>query len=166
MNVTQQNLVIGIGNVYRGDDAVGCLIARALQKKNDSTVRVIEHDGEPVSLMDAWKGAKQVFLIDAISSGSPMGTVLRMDLVRQPLPNHLLQCSTHSFGLSEAVELARAMGTLPPGLIFYGIEGEAFEVGHQLSPAVQAACESVMTCILKDIQVGLTVSQKGGEKHA
>ena len=35
--------------------------------------------------------------------------------------------STHALGLAEAMELARALGRLPP-VIVYGIEGKTFEI--------------------------------------
>jgi hydrogenase maturation protease len=55
------------------------------------------------------------------------------------LPNDVLACSTHAFGVREAVELARAMSGLPESLFIYGIEGKQFSVGSRLSPEVKRA---------------------------
>ena len=49
----------------------------------------------------------------------------------------------HGFGLNEAIELARALGQLPPRCIVFAIEGEAFETGAGLSSAVAAAVREV-----------------------
>jgi hydrogenase maturation protease len=51
--------------------------------------------------------------------------------------------STHGFGLAEAIELARALGGLPPRCVVYAIEGSSFEEGAALSPPVVAAAAEV-----------------------
>jgi hypothetical protein len=60
--------------------------------------------------------------------------VLRFDACSQPLPVGGLRSSTHAFGVSDAVELARALGRLPDRLDVYVIEGENFTAGERLKP--------------------------------
>jgi hydrogenase maturation protease len=57
------------------------------------------------------------------------------------LPAGLFRVSTHRFGLADALELARALGRLPPRVVVYGIEGSRFAPGRPMSPAVAAAVE-------------------------
>ena len=45
-------LVIGIGNQYRGDDALGILLARRINSLNLPQVRVIEQAGEGAALIE------------------------------------------------------------------------------------------------------------------
>ena len=66
-------LIIGIGNPYRGDDAVGLRIAQDIKKKSPDHVNVIEQSGDGISLMDSWKDANTVILIDAVYSGGKFG---------------------------------------------------------------------------------------------
>jgi hypothetical protein len=49
--------------------------------------------------------------------------------------------------------LARAVGQLPPRVIVYGVEGEDFSMGAQLSPTVRAAVGEVVTRIIADIRM-------------
>jgi hydrogenase maturation protease len=129
-------VVIGVGNAARGDDAAGLIAARRLGG--------LEHEGDPVALLDVWRGAELAVVIDAVSSGAEPGTVHRFDATAEPLPAHLRgSSSTHALGLAEAIELGRALGRLPARLIVYGIEGERFEAGTELTPAVAAAVEAV-----------------------
>ena len=44
-----------------------------------------------------------------------------------------------TFGLGEAVELARALGRLPARVELYAIEGACFELGDPMGAAVQGA---------------------------
>ena len=68
--MSEQILIIGLGNDYRGDDAVGRAIARRLQAIAGDNIRVLEESGEGVALMESWKGGDFVILIDAIHSGA------------------------------------------------------------------------------------------------
>ncbi len=66
----------------------------------------------------------------------------RFDAGAGPLPEAKFNLSTHGLGLAEAVELARALGQLPPRTIVYAIEADAFDAGAPLSPAVAAAIDA------------------------
>jgi hydrogenase maturation protease len=136
-------LFIGIGNPLRGDDAAGLLAARAMQQHLDDRFEVLELEGEPIDLIEAWRGAEVVLVADAVASGGEPGEVHRVDATDAPLPAKLAGPSTHALGLAEAVELARALGRLPARLIVYGIEAASFEVGAECGPQVLAAVDRV-----------------------
>src|SRR5512145_3075445 len=122
-------LIIGIGNEYRSDDAAGLIVARRLKERLADSVKVIEQSGDGAALMEAWRGAETVIIFDAVMSGAAAGTIHRFDVSAQPLPKSGFRCSTHAFGVAEAIELARALGELPRSLIVYGIEGNNFAAG-------------------------------------
>jgi hydrogenase maturation protease len=131
-----RQLVIGIGNPDRGDDAAGRRVARLLRRMLRNEVEVAEHDGEATALLARLDCAAAAYLIDACASGAPAGTVHRFDAAAAPLPQAAFGLSTHGFGLSEAVELARSLGQLPRRCVVYAIEGQSFELGAPLSPPV------------------------------
>lgn len=145
-------LIIGIGNAFRRDDGAGLAVARALREQRlPDGVRVMEHGGEGASLIEAWRGADAVILIDATSSGAAPGAIRHFDAAATPLPRHLLAASTtHAFGVAEAIELARALGRLPPTLLFYGVEGCDFGAGVRLSPEVAAAAREVAKRVARE----------------
>ena len=136
-------LVIGLGNDFRRDDGAGRVAARRVRELAGGAVRIIEESGEGAALMDAWRGAELVILIDAVHSGAAPGTIHRLDARAQPIPSNFFHYSTHAFSVAEAVELARALDQLPPRLIVHGIEGKDFTSGEGLSPEVAAAVEQV-----------------------
>jgi len=147
-------LIIGLGNQYRRDDAVGLVVARYLKERAPEHVRVLEESSDGVALMESWKDADAVILIDAVHSGAEAGILHRLDAHRQPIPTEFCHCSTHAFSTAEAIELARALGQLPPRLIVYGIEGKAFEAGLGLSPEVEKAAQEVVERVLGDLRCG------------
>ena len=136
--------LIGIGNRFRRDDAAGLEVVRRLRLAHPPGVILIEEEGEPASLIDAWSTADQALVVDGVSSGSAPGTVHRFDVTNAPLPAEVFNPSTHSMGLPEAVELGRELGRLPARLIVYGIEGEDFEAGEGLTEPVQKTVEKLV----------------------
>jgi hydrogenase maturation protease len=148
----QKVLVVGIGNVYRSDDGIGLLIARKIRERRLLSVTVKEESGEGAALMEAWQGYESVILVDAISSGAKPGTILRIDAWKKKVPMKFFHYSTHAFSVAEAIELARAMKTLPPRLIVYGIEGASFSAGVGISHVVQISAKRIVEQILKKIR--------------
>jgi hydrogenase maturation protease len=145
-------LIIGIGNDFRRDDGAGRVVARLVAANAPSAVRVIEESGEGAALIEAWRGAEAVILIDAVHSGAPPGFIHQFDAHAKPIPRNFFQHSSHAFSVAEAVELARELGQLPRRLIVFGIEGENYGAGEELSPVVQTAAEEVVRRILGELR--------------
>lgn len=134
-------MVVGLGNEFRRDDAIGLLAARRLREQG---MAAEEHDGDLSVLIDRWDGADGLVLIDAVSSGAAPGTLHRFDLSASPLPLAFRNNSTHALGLAEAVELSRALGTLPARVFVLGIEAQDFTAGLGLSPEVYRALPALL----------------------
>ncbi len=145
---TKRIVVIGIGNPFRRDDGVGIAVARQLKKILPETVKVIEQNGEASDLMEAWKGAESVIVIDAVSSGAKPGTIHRLSFKDESRFKIRSQGSTHSFGLTEAIALSRHLNYLPEEGFVFGIEGVDYAQGSGFSPDVLSS-------------VGLVVEQIG-----
>lgn len=140
-----------IGNAFRGDDGAGLEVAKLLRGTLSDGAEVLEREGEPTGLIDAFGGAEALWLVDAISSGAQGGTIHRLDAGEQELPAGLFRASTHAFGLAEAVELTRALGWLPARVVVYGIEGTRFEAGNELSPETAAAVPKVAAALREEV---------------
>ena len=144
-------LVIGIGNEYRGDDGAGLAVVRALQARKSAHARFLECDGNCTTLLEAWKDADDVILIDAVASGARPGTIYRIDARVQAIPAGCTFFSTHAFGIAETLALARALGQLSASFLIYGIEGKRFAAAEGFSPPVKQAIEKVTDQVLLDL---------------
>ncbi len=122
-------LILGCGNRERSDDAAGLLVPGCRPVQN------------PLDLMEEWQGHDDVVVVDAVVSGAPPGTIIEWDAISCPLRAVEFRCSTHGFGVAEAVELARALGRLPAKLTIFGIEGRDFTPGGAPSVEVLEAVE-------------------------
>ena len=144
-------LVIGVGNAYRCDDAVGLIVAQRLRALVPPGITILEQSGEGAALMEAWQDADHVILVDAASSGESPGTIHRFEAAVAPIPAQFFNYSTHAFSVAEAVEMARQLDKLPPSLIVYGIEGRSFSFGQGLSLEVEQAARTVVDQVLQEL---------------
>ncbi|MHB8066443.1 MAG: hydrogenase maturation protease [Desulfobaccales bacterium] len=147
-------LIIGIGNIFRGDDAAGLAAARLFREMRLPGVKVLELDGDISALLEGWQGFPKVVVIDAVASKSEAGQVFRFAAHAGALPRRLFACcSCHSFGLAEQIEIARSLQQLPPSLMVYGIEGKDFLLGSGLSQEVQQALPRLVEQIRQDLGI-------------
>lgn len=138
-----------LGSRYRGDDAVGPLVADRLRAAGAA---VLECDDEPTRLLDAWAGLDLVVIVDAVSSGAAAGTVHRVEAGEGPLPRELGLASTHAFSVPDALELGRALGRAPRRVVVIGVEGAAFDMGDPVTPAVAAALDEAARAVLAELE--------------
>lgn len=141
-------LIVGCGNADRCDDAAGVLVARRLRELG---IDAQEHGGEGLSLLEEFAGHQRVILIDAVLSGRQPGTIVKTNPGDGPLPTGQFLASSHSFGVAEAVEMARALGRLPGGITIYGIEAGRLEAGSAPSAEVLAAVDEVARTIAREV---------------
>ena len=99
-------LIIGTGNRFRCDDAVGPLLADRLAYRG---LKTLEHSGEGTGLINSWAPYRKVLLIDATSSNARPGTIHRINAIEQDLPIDLFHYSSHQFGIAQAIEMARTL---------------------------------------------------------
>lgn len=146
------SIVIGIGNEYRRDDGVGLVVADLLRSRVPAGVEVVGCELEPSRLIDAWEGAELALVVDAVHSGAEPGTLHRFDAGAAPVPAAVFRSSTHAFGVGEAVELSRVLGTLPARVVLFGVEGEEFAAGEGLTAPVEAAVEPAARLMLEELE--------------
>ena len=148
-------LFLGVGNLHRADDGVGPALAHRLAEDKafpKKGVEVLPHFGEGVSLMNLWEGADRVVIVDAMKSGARAGSVHRFDAVGEKLNHGVFRYSSHLFGLAEATEMSRQLGSLPKSMIIYGIEGRNFTFGDPMSPSVTRAMNKVESLVRKEFE--------------
>jgi hydrogenase maturation protease len=144
-------VLVGVGNAYRRDDAVGLAVVESLRDRVPRDVTVVASEDEPSRLLDAWDGAPSAVVVDAVFAGSEPGTVHRFDASEEAIPAGVFRSSTHAFGVGEAIELARALGKLPRRVLVYGVEGSEFATGEGLTDPVEAAVAKVADAVLEEL---------------
>ena len=146
-------LVVGCGNLLRGDDGVGPVLVRHLWELGvpDGAQMV---DGGTAGMDTAFRmrGAQRVVIVDAAATGAAPGTVYRVpgeEFAELP-PLHGLH--THSFRWDHAIAFARwALGdACPTDITVFLIEVLSVDYGAELSEPVTAAMNTVIDVVERD----------------
>jgi hydrogenase maturation protease len=140
---------VGLGSRYRGDDAVGLLVADRLR---EAGAQVLDCGEEPTRLLDEWTDVDTLVVVDALVTGAAPGTIHRYESVDEPLSVDVRLASTHAVGISDALELGRALGRAPRRVVVLGIEGERFGMGDELTPAAADALDELTALALRELE--------------
>ena len=157
----RRGLVVGLGSVDRGDDAIGTVVAdrvrEVLQSSRDSWVEVVALS-DPTALPDALEGMDVVVVIDAVRSGRAPGAVSCHEFGQggSALPAHAQPglAGTHGLGLVTVAELARALDLLPDRAVLVGVEGADFGHRQALSAPVSDAVPRAVAAVLAVLGIG------------
>ncbi len=135
---------VGLGNPYRGDDAVGYRVVDSLQQIFPETATYyLQDDFTP--LLSIFEAHAICLLFDAVVANVAPGTIIEMDLLNEALHElDVLTTSSHHLPLEQIIALARQLEVLPRVLHLFGIVGAQFEMGKPLQPAVADAIPHVV----------------------
>jgi len=111
-------------------------------------VTILDCADEPTRLIDGWAGFDTVVVVDAVVTGAPAGTLHRVDAGGGSFPRDLGLASTHAVGVADALELGRTLGRAPRRVVVLGVEGAAFGMGDEMTPAVAEALDEVVAAAL------------------
>lgn len=146
-------LVIGCGNLLRGDDGTGPVLVRHLWERGvPGGARLVDGGTAGMDVAFQMRGAERVVIVDAAATGSAPGTVFRVPGAELAQLPPLQGLHTHSFRWDHAIPLARwALGdACPTDITVFLIEVAAVELGTELSEPVTAAMEQVLELIERE----------------
>lgn len=142
-------IVAGVGNLLRGDDGFGVLVAEHLAAEElPRGVRVLDIGIGGIHLVQELLTPVDVLVVvDAVELDRPPGTVLVIrpavtDVTAMPLAQRHDELADMHYATPErAFLLARGLGVLPPVTWLVGCQPgpEPDRPGEDLSPAVRAA---------------------------
>lgn len=146
-------LVVGCGNLLRGDDGVGPILVRHLWERGmPDGLRLVDGGTAGMDVAFQMRGAERVVIVDASATGAAPGTVYRVpgsELAELP---PLQGLHTHSFRWDHAIAFARwaLADACPSDVTVFLIEAANVAMGADLSPEVVTAMESVIDIIEAD----------------
>lgn len=149
-------LVVGVGNILRGDDGFGPAVIRRLENEGlPEGVRAVELGIGGIGLVQELMEKYDVLIIvDAATRGGEPGTLylLTPDVVdARTIPEaerHALTTDMHEAVPHRTLVIAAALGVLPPVVRLVGCEpAETDELNLELSPSVQQAVPKAIEAI-------------------
>jgi hydrogenase maturation protease len=137
-------LVLAVGNLSRGDDAAGPMLAERLLAADLPGVEVlVEYQLQVEHALDL-EGRERVIFIDAcVDAVDPW--------VERPLrPERGMAHTSHSLAPAQVLDTyLRVTGNEPPPAVLLGLRGYEFELGTGLSEATARACEAAWPRLLQ-----------------
>jgi hydrogenase maturation protease len=141
-----RTLVIGCGNLLRGDDAAGPVLVRRMWERGlPAGVRCADGGTGGMDVAFQMRGVPEVILVDACSSGSEPGSLFEVPGEEVENLPPLSGINLHAFRWDHAIAFGRWLlkDDYPRKVTAYLIEGESFEPGEGLSPAVDRAVDEL-----------------------
>ncbi len=146
-------LVMGLGNLLMSDDGLGSRIISELQERFLPCEQVSLLDGGTLGLdlLPRLEGVDKLLIIDALQMGAEPGAVFRLegDDVPRAFANKL---SVHQMGLQDLLAVAELQGHLPGELVVIGAQSAVIEMVMELSPAVKASFDKVLSAVLAELE--------------
>ncbi len=144
-------LVIGCGNLLRGDDGVGPILVRRLFELGiPSRMRLADGGTAGMDVAFAMEGASEVVLVDACRSGGKAGELYELpgEAVETP---PLTGINMHAFRFDHAIAFGRWLlkERYPKKVTVFLIEAAQFEPGAPLSEPVAASMEDLARLLLQ-----------------
>lgn len=143
-------LVVGCGNLLRGDDGSGpVLIRRLWDSAVPAGVRLVDGGTAGMEVAFQMRGARRVVLVDASRTGAPPGTVHRVPGPELEELPRLEGMHSHSFRWDHALALARWLlnDAYPDDVTVFLIEAQSVDLGAEITPPVRAAINDVISLI-------------------
>ena len=142
--------VICFGNLWQGDDGFGIRVFQRLSDQCDwpAHVRLFEAGTAGLAALDYFEACRKVVVVDALKSGGAPGLVRRFTMDEIDLPGD--EYSLHQLGVNHllAAVTAAFAGRDMPEVVVIGAEvGEIDPFTDRLSPALEAALETVVGLI-------------------
>jgi len=145
MNERTPLLVLGLGNVLLEDDGVGSAAVTRLRDRYDAPAGVRVFDGGTLglSLLPYLDQADALILVDAVRTGAPPGTFVRLDGDDVP-PAVATRLSPHQVGVADLLEGARWLDRYPTRVILLGLVPQSIDLGIGLTPAVAEGLDELV----------------------
>jgi hydrogenase maturation protease len=146
-------LVLGLGNVLLADDAVGVRAVEALERDFESPpgVRILDGGTLGLALLGELTEARRIVLLDAVATGDPPGTLVRLD-GDEVEPAVRGRLSPHQIGVADLLDALRLLDRVPESITLLGVTPATIELQTELSPAVSGALPALITTVADELR--------------
>ena len=146
-------LVLGIGNVLMGDDALGSHVIQELEARYDfpDEVSLIDAGTPGVDLTAYMAGHDVLLVVDVVRAEGRPGEFRHYDKAKLLEKAPVVAMSPHEPGLREALLTADFMGVAPAEVKLIGVIPEVVDLGVRLSEAVRSALPRVLEEVVAEL---------------
>jgi len=154
-------LVLGIGNILLSDEGAGVRVIEKLQQRYvmPPEIELVDGGTMGLDLLPYLDNRSHCFIIDAVRTGKPPGTKVRIEL-DDPPAYFRTKISPHQIGLSELLGVASMTDTLPAEIVLFGIEPAKLDTGLDFSEAVENNIGGLVDMVANELRyLGFTLTE-------
>jgi len=156
-------LVLGIGNLILQDEGLGIQAIQQLQAQFEipPEIEILDGGTSGMELLTPISDAEQIIILDAVKTGKPAGTIVRLD--NEEIPTFFrTKVSPHQIGLADVLAAATLTDSMPRNLVLFGVEPLEINLGMELSVPVAEQMPRLVQMIVDELNVmGVTLKLKG-----
>lgn len=128
--------IIGLGNQLKGDDGIGILLVREIEKKElASNIEVFDAGIRGLRLLHLLKDLEKALIVDAVRFGGEPGDSVFFSPDEVESLNEFQ--STHDMDFLEVLELSKTLEEEPDGIVIMGVEPKDTSFGESISPELK-----------------------------
>lgn len=146
-----KHLILGVGNLLLTDEGLGIHAVRKLvdQTGLPEDVEIVDGGTAGLGLLYYLEGVERLVIIDAVDSGNPPGTMVRLS--GDQIPAYLaMKLSPHEITLPDFLAAAKLRDLYPQEVIVWGIQPESLEVGVELSATLAARLDELVSNVVAE----------------
>ncbi len=140
-----KNLVLGVGNLLLSDEGLGIHAIRRLLEMDQlpEDVDIVDGGTAGLNLLYYLEGVDHLVIIDAVETGHPPGSIIR--LAGDQIPAYMaLKVSPHEITLPDFLAAARLRDLYPKEVVVWGMQPATLDVGIELSPALAKQLDTLV----------------------
>jgi len=144
-----RDLILGVGNLLLSDEGIGIHAVKKLLEGQllPASVEIIDGGTAGLNLLYYLEGVERLVIIDAVETGGPPGTIVR--LAGDKIPAYMaLKVSPHEITLPDFLAAARLRDLYPKEVIVWGMQPASLEVGVDLSPDLAAKLNTLIDFVV------------------
>jgi hydrogenase maturation protease len=146
-----RNLILGVGNLLLSDEGVGIHAVRRLYETwtLPADMEIVDGGTAGLNLLVYLEGVNRLVIIDAVETGGPPGTLVR--IAGEKVPAYMaLKVSPHEITLPDFLAAAKLRDLYPNEVIIWGIQPKSLEVGIDLTPDLEAKLDTLVNCVIQE----------------
>ncbi len=150
----QDTLIIGCGNLLRGDDAVGPILVRIIWDMGlPEGVRLADGGTAGMDVAFQMRGADHVIIVDACTTENEPGTLYKVPGEELENLPPVTGINLHAFRWDHALAFGRWLlkDEYPKKVTVYLIEAGNLEYGDDLSPPVRETMENLAKRLISEL---------------
>ena len=145
-------LVLGMGNILLEDEGLGIHALNMLQRQYELPPEVECLDGgtSGMALLDLISRRRHLLVLDAVQTGDPPGTLVKMD--DQDVPVYFgLRVTPHQLGLSDVLASLKLNEEQPDQVTVLGLVPVSLEMSLELSADINARLDHLIEAVVNEL---------------